>query len=340
MSVAAFLAELRSRDIQVWPDGDQLRCNAPAGVLTPELREQIRQRKPEIMAFLRSAEALARQEQAIVPLQSGGTRVPIFGVAGHNGDVFCYRALAQHLGDEQPFFGLQPPGLDGASEPLTSIEALAAYFAKQVRAFRPDGPYVIAGYCAGGSIALELAQQLQQQGADIRFVALFASPYPTAYRPLPTLRHHLGYQVGRVTKRVRALLSRSYRERRKVMTAGLNRLQTRRDPGESPARDPVQVLRARLEHVTIGGLRRYTPRPFAGRLSLFLPSRAFLGSGNALRRWRDLARDTEEYCGPDDCEGDFMLLEPNVGVFAELFRRTRDRNTDTASAPSSRVSNG
>ena len=57
---------------------------------------------------------------------------------------------------------------------------------------------------------------------------------------------------------------------------------------------------------------------------MFLPSRSFKGQDNALGRWRTLTRDAQEHVGPDDCEGDFMLLEPNVGVFAELFRRARD----------------
>ncbi|MGZ8829079.1 MAG: TubC N-terminal docking domain-related protein, partial [Thermoanaerobaculia bacterium] len=56
MSVSTFLAELRSRDIQVWPDGDHLRCNAPAGELTPDLRDELRQRKRDIVEFLHSAE--------------------------------------------------------------------------------------------------------------------------------------------------------------------------------------------------------------------------------------------------------------------------------------------
>ena len=126
MMVPAFLAELRSRDVEVWADGDHLRCAAPAGVLTLDLRNQLQQRKSEILEFLRSATALAQQQRAIVPLQPRGTRPPVFGVAGHNGDVFCYRALAAHLGDEQPFFGLQPPGLDGLTEPLASVADLAA----------------------------------------------------------------------------------------------------------------------------------------------------------------------------------------------------------------------
>ena len=63
-----------------------------------------------LIEFLREAQGLAAQQRAIVPLEAVGTRTPIFAVAGHNGDVFAYRALAQHLGPDQPFFGLQPPG--------------------------------------------------------------------------------------------------------------------------------------------------------------------------------------------------------------------------------------
>ena len=140
MSVTAFLTELRDRDIQVWAEGEHLRCTAPAGTLTPQLRDELQRRKSEILEFLRSAEALAQRPRAIVPLERRGTRTPVFAVAGHNGDVFCYRALAQHLGDDQPFFGLEPPGPDGRSEPLTRVEDLAAYFAEQMRAFQPNGP--------------------------------------------------------------------------------------------------------------------------------------------------------------------------------------------------------
>ncbi len=56
---------------------------------------------------------------ARLPLEAAGTRTPIFAVGGHNGDVFTYRALALHLGPDQPFFGLQPPGLEEGSQPLT-----------------------------------------------------------------------------------------------------------------------------------------------------------------------------------------------------------------------------
>lgn len=328
MSVATLLAEMRRRGIEIGADGDHLRCNAPAGALTGELREQIRQRKGAILEFLRTAEALARQQRAIVPLQTRGQRDPVFAVGGHNGDVFCYRALAGHLGVDQPFFGLQPPGLDGQSEPLERVEDLAAYFAAQIRAFHPEGPYVIAGYCTGGAIAFELARQLAQGGAAIRFVALFAGPYPTWYRVLPLLRHRFASQVRSATGHLRALAALSYGERGEYLRKVLRERRAARDARRVAARDPEMVRRARVEDVTMAAVRRYRPQPFDGRVSLLLPSREWL-SGDALlgRRWRDVARDIEEHCGPDGGRGDRILLEPYVRDLAEMFRRSRESNS-------------
>jgi thioesterase domain-containing protein len=327
VSVAAFLAELRSRDMQVWADGDQLRCNAPAGVLTPEVRDHLRQHKHDILKFLRSAEALARQQRAIVPLQPRGLRPPVFGVGGHNGDVFCYRALAQELGDDQPFYGLQPPGLDGQSEPLQRIEDLAAYFAAQIRAFHPDGPSVIAGFCAGGTIAFELARQLVEQGADVSFVAMFAGPYPPWYRFLPQLRERAGYLMTRVRHHGRALASHSLGEARRYIGEQLRHRAAQRDASRNAVPDPVLVPRGKVEEATLFAVRRYKPGYFSGRLSLFVPNRTWLRSHNLARRWRRVARDIEEYSGPDGCEGDVMLREPYVGAIAELFTsRTAGRS--------------
>ena len=335
MSVASLLAELRSRDIHVWPDGDQLRCSAPAGVLTPDLREELRQRKKDIVEFLRAATAVARLQRAIVPLQPRGAHVPVFAVGGHNGDVFCYRALARHLGDDQPFFGLQPPGVDGRSAPVTSVEDLARYFATQIREVRPHLPCVIAGYCAGGTIAFELARQLLQQGASIRFVALFAGQYPTWYRVLAQRRQRVVDMLERVRVHARSLASVSHAERRVYLAEMLRRNTAPREVIIDSAPDPALVHRKKVQDTTMIGIRRYRPRYFAGRVSLFLPNRGWLRSSTAVRRWRPLARDVEEYIGPDGCEGEEMLLEPHVRAIAELFRRCREENNERLLASAS-----
>ena len=83
MSVLSFLTDLEQRQIRLWADGDQLRCNAPVGVLTPLLRGELKQRKEEILAFLRAAEESSQGPRAIVPLQRSGTQPPVFAVPGH-----------------------------------------------------------------------------------------------------------------------------------------------------------------------------------------------------------------------------------------------------------------
>lgn len=55
MNTVEFLSHLRRLDINVFVDGDRLRCNAPERILTPELRAELSQRKAEIVSFLKKA---------------------------------------------------------------------------------------------------------------------------------------------------------------------------------------------------------------------------------------------------------------------------------------------
>ena len=335
MRVPTFLEELRGRDIQVWADGDRLRCNAPAGLLTPDLRDQLQQRKDDILEFLRSAETVARQQRAIVPLQPRGNRTPVFAAPGHNGDVFCYRALARYLGEDQPLYGLQPPGVDGVGDPLRRVEDLAAYFAAQIRAFRPDGPYIIAGYCAGGMNAFELARQLEQAGATIEFLALLGAPYTARYRRWPMLKERCEH----IVRHARALLSRPAGERWSYLA---EKLRARKALREAARSDPVLVLRTGVERATLAAARRYTPGHFAGRVCLLVPCREWAHTLNEPLRWRSAAACAEEHYGPDDCTYGTMLLEPHARVFAELFRQCRGReaNHRLAQIPAARLGSG
>ena len=55
------------------------------------------------------------------------------------------------------------PRINGELERVSKARReLAAYFVSQIRAFQPHGPYVVAGYCAGGAIAFELGRQLPE----------------------------------------------------------------------------------------------------------------------------------------------------------------------------------
>ena len=68
LTTVQFLANLRSLDIQVFVEGDRLRCSAPEGTVTPELQAELAQRKPELIALLQHTAHANGNASAIVRL--------------------------------------------------------------------------------------------------------------------------------------------------------------------------------------------------------------------------------------------------------------------------------
>jgi thioesterase domain-containing protein len=314
MTVLELVTSLRERGVRLWVEDDKLRLNAPAGLLSPETVAEIGARKPEIIAVLREAERLEKGPRTIVPLKAEGRLPPLFGVPGHNGDVFCYVALARHLAADRPLLGLQPPGLDGAP-PLQSVEALAAYHVEQMRRYRPDGPYLLVGYCAGGTIAFEIARQLTAQGDRVAFLALIATPFPTSYR-----------LAGRAARMARYGWQRTqFHLRRRALPPIITRLWRRAGPPAADAPAAAAQIDARLvrsrvlvERATIAALARYRPGRYPGSADVFLPSESWGMDYGRLDLWRRATARTCEHIGPPDCNPDRMLREPHVPAIAAV----------------------
>ncbi|AFZ01579.1 non-ribosomal peptide synthetase [Calothrix sp. PCC 6303] len=69
-TIEEFLSYLCSLDVKLWLEEDRLRCSAPQNVLTPIIKEQLSERKAEILVFLRnhSADIIGKQ-QTIEPVK-------------------------------------------------------------------------------------------------------------------------------------------------------------------------------------------------------------------------------------------------------------------------------
>ena len=69
-----------------------------------------------------------------------------------------------------------------------AIEAMAAQHLRELQKVQPHGPYRLGGFCAGGIIALEMAQALVRAGETIERLVLVDSVNPNApftrWRPL------------------------------------------------------------------------------------------------------------------------------------------------------------
>ncbi|MDB5500850.1 MAG: thioesterase [Tardiphaga sp.] len=330
LQIRDLLAGLAAKDIKISLERDRLRCGAPAGALTAELRDQLQDRKSEIIAFLTMATAAARQQPAIIPLQSRGTRTPIYAVPGHIGAPFSFSALSKHLGDDQPFYALQPSGFDGQSEPMDRVEDIAEYFARQIVEYQPSGPYIIAGYCSGAATAFELAKILGQRGAEIPLTALFGPLHPTTHSEWP--RRLYFSAVGSIGTLLR--------EMAKLPTSGArlryfgSRLRLRihslvaGKSTEPVVTDPVLASRERLKSTAITALRRYVPTPYSGRVCIFLPNKAWRRSGAAPHLWLRAAPHAEFYFGPQDCNGSRMLDDPDAPAIAALYRQATQKAID------------
>ncbi|WOK36595.1 type I polyketide synthase [Sphingomonas sp. C3-2] len=107
-----------------------------------------------------------------VLLRPGGGKAPIFLVHDGLGEVLLYRSLALRLDEGHPVYGIAPVKSPDGAFAHTRIEDMARSYVAAVRAVQPEGPYALAGLCAGGVIAFEMACQLQHDGADIAFLGI------------------------------------------------------------------------------------------------------------------------------------------------------------------------
>lgn len=65
------LSYLQQRDIQLWAEGEKLRYNAPKGVLTSELQQELKERKAELLSFLQHKSGInGEQRESLQQMQN------------------------------------------------------------------------------------------------------------------------------------------------------------------------------------------------------------------------------------------------------------------------------
>ncbi|HEY4903815.1 MAG TPA: amino acid adenylation domain-containing protein [Candidatus Sulfotelmatobacter sp.] len=131
----------------------------------------------EQFAALLQQERWTPSHSSLVPIQPEGDRPPFFCIHGLGGTVLRFHALAQHMGTDRPFYGVQAQGLEGDRAFHTKVEEMAAFYIKEIRALQPEGPYHLGGYSLGGLIAFEMSRQLQADGQEVGLLALLDT-YP------------------------------------------------------------------------------------------------------------------------------------------------------------------
>ncbi len=261
---------------------------------------------------------------SIVNIRSGSTKPPLFLVHAAYGNVLNYRALASHLGPDQPVYGLQARGLNGKEPFLTRIEEMAACYVSEVKNIQPEGPYLLGGYCLGGTIALEMARQFRAQGQEVPLLALLET-YNWANLPVMSLPVNIRHQLQKIKFHWRNFLLLDSEGKNLFFREKMNELRRRSklwygpvisrisDNGQSNNRE--HLLLSRLWQINDQAAQRYVPGFYQGRISLFLPVKRYTIHDTPEMMWNEMAEEIEIHELPVYPAG--SLVEPFVRILAD-----------------------
>ncbi len=131
---------------------------------------------------------------SLVLIRAGGSKPPVFFVHDGVGETLLYRNLAQRLSTDHAVYGLRPHSAGGHALLHTRLSEMASHHIEKIRRVQPQGPYLLAGLCAGGVIAYEIARQLEQQGDATAMVGLIDAADVAA-------KKRVGHVAGKRLKR-------------------------------------------------------------------------------------------------------------------------------------------
>jgi acyl transferase domain-containing protein/thioesterase domain-containing protein/acyl carrier protein len=279
------------------------------------------QESPEGQEAPKRAVSGGKRFKHLVPMHKSerADQPPFFLVAGMFGNVLNLRHLAQLVGRDRPFYGLQARGLYGDDAPHTTFEDAARDYIAEMRQVQSEGPWYIGGFSGGGLTAWEIARQLEAQGEEVALTVLLDTPLPM--RPVLTKPDKAMIKLTELRKKGPGFL----REWLESKIAWQKEKKRRRNQPEEDASH--QFHNSAVENAFRAALPGYDLQARDGTTILFRPpldlhwrvtkgawvssAREYVLSDNA---WGPFAPNLEVIEVPGD--HDSMVLEPNVRVLA------------------------
>jgi thioesterase domain-containing protein len=212
--------------------------------------------------------------------------------------------------------------LDGRTTPTTDIADMAAGYMKEIKETQPRGPYIIGGYCMGGTVAIEVARQLSSQGERVGLVALLET-YNVKNGPArPTIMFRLALLIQNLYFHICNLLVAG------VSSGGLKFLFTKSRTAWRRLISRQRFLLQRwyeIDHeayphklitkINDAAQMHHEPYTYDGKVVLFRPNRWFLWLNAPDFGWRGILKSLEIVELPVHPRG--MLVAPFVSQLAK-----------------------
>ena len=271
---------------------------------------------------------------SLVPIQPGGSKPPFFCVHGGGGNVLIYRELARHLGADYPFYGLQARGLDGNSDYLTTTEAMAESYLREMRELQPEGPAHLGGFGMGGQEADDIAQRLVRDRQEVNLLFLIdahnfnGTPSQLSRKvkveiqekkndihPWNKSPRGLKSQIAHLAEKSKITLRKEI-ERFRIKIVHLFKL--------NPHRDVMGPQEEFLEKINDRAFLAYMPDVYPGKMTICKARRNYAFLRDPFNGWSGIAGGGLEMIElPVDPSG--IFTEPFVPVLAKRLRESLDQ---------------
>ena len=262
---------------------------------------------------------------SMIAIQANGSRLPLFIIPGYGGSALGYGELARLLGDDQPVYCLQSLGLDGKQAPLDRIEDIAGHFISEIRKVQLKGPYHFAGFCWGGAVAFEIAQQLTSQDervAALIMIQTFPPDQPEGVPEIhrvPAVIHQLVFAVQGILRHLRSFRTirpRQWYENIKNKGHIVKEMVKTRDIYRG---DRFQLYQSLVQNANLRASRRYLPKPYKGRILFIMPiNREIKGRKDPKHYWENLADQGLKYIELLGDDSGSLLKKPHVQALADM----------------------
>lgn len=250
-------------------------------------------------------------------IQPEGAAPPLYAVQILGPELSFFKPLAQHLGKQQPVFGVTVDIF--ADETPNDLREIAAIFSEAIVHHRSGKPVKLIGVSQGAYFAFELAEQLMQAGVDVLAVYLIdvAGPDGRTQQFLHKgLRHYatrlLCNPVGVISGGLAVIreATRFHKERLRLQRRGLEILSVSKDLTVTTQMAAIDLL-----------VKHYQPRPYSGTLRVIRARDNNPDTPETIRDalgWRSWGAQVNviEVAG-----GHLTVLqEPNVAHLAQVMR--------------------
>lgn len=292
------------------------------------------------MALRRRTNGL--EKTSLVAIQPQGTKPAFFCVHPSGGAVFRYNNLIERLGTDYPFY-IHTIEFSLAEANSITVEAVAERYVADLLKQQPDGPYLLGGWSMGGVIALEMAQQLQQQGRTVALLAVIDSNISSPERRAKAREEKIELSdddiVMAMMKELRLPVTERFAgwtQEEQITYVLAKAKEMNFIPNDVVFEQVRRFYRTLVVYAHIANI--YEARDYTQRIDYFMADsglysisatseeeqREIRRMEQTLQRWRELARGAFEL---HSVPGNHLQLmdEPNVQSLAALLRQCIDR---------------